>query len=86
MRILKRAEQKNFEVEERMYTKNQLERFHQDDLVFQLRDIKYFEDSDDETYRVDSESVAKLDIILDEDGFYRTVAVLKTGERIYISL
>ena len=86
MKILKRAEQRNFEVDYCHYTEKELEQMHKAGKVFTIDEVFNNGKNYDDTYRIDAEEVKELKIVCDEDGFYRNVAILKTGEKIYIEL
>lgn len=93
MKILKKANQKNVIVNKDYYTPNEL-----NDLLYN-EDICYFDDKfnekydrledweiDNITFRIFTETVERLEVVLDDYGYYTTVAYTKKGFKIYINL
>ena len=76
MKIRKRAEQKNFIVNMYYYTESNLT---------ELLNRGIIEDFG-RSYHLFAEYCDELKVILDEFGFYTTVAVLKTGEQVYVTI
>ncbi len=75
MKILKKAEQKNFIVDDNYYTKYEL-----DNMISQGLIVYMFE-----AYRIYAENCTDVKVICD-DGYYNTVVITKTGKTIHIEL
>ena len=85
MKPLKRAKQKNVEIDHDFYTIDEYDNLLNIDGVFDLRALDYsFEEENH--LRISLEFVKDLKVILNEYGYYSTVAIMKTNEMIYINL
>lgn len=82
MKILKKAEQKNFLVNRAYYTDNELENLFNNGYLFFIT----VDDSDNKDYRISQQHIKEIKVILDEYGFYTNVAVLNIGTEIYVEL
>lgn len=76
MKIRKKAEQKNFIVN--LY-------YHTESNLTELLNRGIIEDLGGD-YRLFVKYCDEIKVILDRDGFYTTVAVLKTSEQIHVTL
>lgn len=83
MKPVKRAKQKNVAVDRSYYTDDQYA--HLEDIIG-VFDIGFLCDEDEKNLRVVLSLVKDLKVVLDEYGYYTTVAVMETGEQIYIEL
>lgn len=79
MRILKKAQQKNFIINSYYYTESGLNELVQEGIAHKI-------DEGDTEYRVYADDCDRVEIKLDEDGYYTAVAMLKSGQNIYIEV
>lgn len=94
MRILKKAEQKNFIVRRDFYTEDKLFEMYKSSFIVSFDDDykeKVFNNIDDirsdDIFRVFADNIHEIKVIyLAEYGFYTNVAVMNNGENIFISL
>ena len=77
MKILKRAEQTNFIVNEDFYTRHELE-----EMVHLGTIVIFFYDCDYRIYACDCKEVK----VICHEGFYTNVAITNSGEQIFIRL
>lgn len=74
MKILKKAEQKNFKVDTWYYTKYDIEEMEKRGIIKNIDD-----------YRIFAADCKEVKVIC-EGGYYKTVAVTKEGVNVYIEL
>lgn len=94
MRILKKAEQKNFIVRRDFYTEDKLFEMYESSFIVSFDDDykeRVFNNIDDirsdDIFRVFADNIHEIKVIyLTEYGFYTNVAVMNNGENIFISL
>lgn len=94
MRILKKAEQKNFIVRRDFYTEDKLFEMYKSGFIVSFDDYykeRVFNNIDDirsdDIFRVFADNIHEIKVIyLTEYGFYTNVAVMNNGENIFISL
>lgn len=94
MKVRKNAKQKNFTVDNEMYTKNQLKEMlekrviYWDDEHFEQRsDYPEWFNFDETHFIIFASDCNEIKVIYDDESeFYATVAITKTGEKIYITL
>ena len=93
MKILKKAEQKNVEVNKDYYTLSQVNHLLLNNDVFYFNDN--FEECStpldsvtiaDAVLRIFTENIDRLEVVLDEFGDYTTMAYMKNGTKIYVEL
>lgn len=91
MKILKSAEQKNVGLIREFYTDEQINDFVEKGVVADFAaDIakidKNFVGSDNR-YRIFTSNISELKVVYDKEyGIYVNIAVMKTGEKLYITL
>ena len=94
MKILKKAQQKNIEVNIDFYNINEVNKLLDRKLIFYLdneynecynnvTDIEYFENV--HTYRIFTSKLKELKVVL-EDGYYITIAITNDDEKIYVKI
>ena len=94
MKILKKAQQKNIEVNTDFYNIYEVNKLLDRKLIFYLdnefnecynnvTDIEYFENV--YTYRIFTSKLKELKVVL-EDGYYTTIAITNDGEKIYVKV
>lgn len=94
MKVLKRAEQKNFIVNKDMYTKSNIENLMYQGFVFwfdenmstRMDNVGRFtyEKTD---FRIYAENIDEIKVVYNKEfGFYETVAILYNGDIIHITL
>ena len=94
MKILKKAQQKNIEVNIDFYNINEVNKLLDRKLIFYLdneynecynnvTDIEYFENV--QTYRIFTSKLKELKVVL-EDGYYITIAITNDDEKIYVKI
>lgn len=93
MKILKKAEQKNFTINHEYYTVNEINNMLATKEIFYFGvgcETKYEPvggwELDDHTYRIFSDNLAEVKVILDEDKFYATVAIGKNGKTYFVNI
>lgn len=94
MRILKKAEQKNFIVRRDFYTLDKLFEMYEIGYIYSFDDkfdtVEYnslYDIGDDDVFRVSADIINELKVIYMTDfGFYTNVAVLNDGNKLFISL
>ena len=94
MKILKKAEQKNFVVKRdfytvddlfKMYKKGYIECFDDDYLEKTFNNV--YEINREDVFRVFVDDINEIKVVyVDEYGFYANVVVMNSGEKIFISL
>lgn len=94
MKVLKRAEQKNFIVNKDMYTENDIENLMYQGFVFWFDDnmatrmdsVEWFK-YDETVFRIYAENIEEIKVVYNKEyGFYETVAILYNGDTIHITL
>ena len=93
MKVLKRAEQKNFVVNSDMYTYGEIS------MLLAFRYICHFDDDlnqnyefdkfhwNEKIYRVFAEDVDEIKVVYNKEyGFYETIAIMKNGKTLHITL
>lgn len=83
MKPVKRAEQKNVAVARDYYT---AEQYADLEKIYGIADISLLTNEKEKNLRVFLHRVKDLKVVLDEYGNYANVAVMVTGERIFIEL
>ena len=94
MKILKKAQQKNIEVNIDFYNINEVNKLLDRKLIFYLdneynecynnvTEIEYFENV--QTYRIFTSKLKELKVVL-EDGYYITIAITNDDEKIYVKI
>lgn len=94
MRILKKAEQKNFIVRRDFYTLDKLFEMYEIGYIYSFDDkfdtVEYnslYDIGDDDVFRVSADIINEIKVIYMTDfGFYTTIAVLNDGNKLFISL
>lgn len=96
MRILKKAEQKNFIIRRDFYTEEKLFEMYKKGIIYSFDfDSKSLEKvfnneydiKEDDVFRVMTSDLHEVKVIyLTDYGFYANVAVMNNGEEIFISL
>ena len=92
MKILKKAQQKNIEVNTDFYSINEVNKLLDRKLIFYLdnefnecynnvTDIDFLENI--YTFRIFTSKLKELKVIL-EDGYYKTIAITNDNEKIYV--
>ena len=81
MKPLKKAAQKNVQVNKDCYIADLLEITG----VFELSNVSGIS-ADEGDYRVSLAHVKDLKVVLDDYGYYTTVAVMESGETVFVSL
>lgn len=84
MKPLKRASQKNVQVNKDCYTADIADLLEITG-VFELSSVSGIS-ADEGDYRVSLAHVKDLNVVLDDYGYYTTVAVMESGETIFVSL
>ena len=94
MKILKKAQQKNIEVNTDFYNVYQINEMLDRKLIFDL-DEKFNEKHDnissfdlfegEYTFRIFTNNLKELKVVSD-DGYYTTIAITNEGEKLYIKL
>lgn len=84
MKPLKRAYQKNVQVNKDCYTADIADLIEIPG-VFDLSNVSGVS-ADEGDYRVSLAHVKDLKVVLDEYGYYNTVAVMNSGETIFVTL
>lgn len=84
MKPLKRASQKNVQVNKDCYTADIADLIEIPG-VFDLSNVSGVS-ADEGDYRVSLAHVKDLKVVLDEYGYYNTVAVMNSGETIFVTL
>ena len=82
MKPLKKAKQKNVEIDRNYYTEAQYAALAS---IEGVGTIEHF-DGEDTKLRVFFENVVDIKVVLDECGDYCTVCVMNSGETIHVSL
>lgn len=77
MKPLKKATQKNVSVRMDAYTQEEIEK---------IKNISGIFDICDGDYRISLNCVKDLKVSLADDGYYYTVAVMNSGETIFVEL
>lgn len=93
MKILKKAEQKNVVIEKDYYTVREINE------MLAAREIFYFGDNCEQKYepvngwesseisfRIFTDNLAEIKVVLDESNFYTVVAIGKNGKTYNVSL
>lgn len=95
MRILKKAEQKNFVVRRDFYTVDKLFEMYDIGYIYSYDFDKYetieynssYDIGEHDVFRVSVDIINEVKVIyLDDCGFYANVAVLNDGNKVFISL
>lgn len=94
MRILKKAEQKNFIVRRDFYTLDKLFEMYEIGYIYSFDDkfdtVEYnslYDIGDDDVFIVSADIINEIKVIYMTDfGFYTNVAVLNDGNKLFISL
>ena len=94
MKILKKAQQKNIEVNTDFYNVYQINEMLDRKLIFYL-DEKFNEKHDnissfdlfegEYTFRIFTSNLKELKVVSD-DGYYTTIAITNEGEKLYVKL
>lgn len=84
MKPLKKAAQKNVQVNKDCYTADIADLLEITG-VFELSSVSGIS-ADEGDYRVSLAHVKDLNVVLDDYGYYTTVAVMESGETIFVSL
>ena len=84
MKPLKRASQKNVQVNKDCYTADIADLLEIEG-VFDLSSVSGVS-ADEGDYRVSLAHVKDLKVVLDEYGYYNTVAVMSSGETVFVTL
>ena len=95
MKILKKAQQKNIEVNIDFYSINEVNKLLNRKLIFYLdnefnecynnvTDIEYFENL--YTFRIFTSKLKELKVVLNDDGYYTTIAITNDDEKIYVKI
>ena len=80
MKILKKAKQKNFVVNEMYYTDNELQELQRIKLIY--CNTNFFSGK----LRVFHDDIKEVKVVLSPQGFYTNVAITKDGTPVYINL
>ena len=95
MKILKKAQQKNFVIKKEHYTTDYLNSLLREREIFYLDEnmnicydlVERFSDKEKNIeYRIFTSNLTEVKVILDEDGYYTTVAIGKNGIKFYVTL
>lgn len=84
MKPLKRASQKNVQVNKDCYTADIADLLEIEG-IFDLSNVSGVS-ADEGDYRVSLAHVKDLKVVLDEYGYYNTVAVMESGETVFVTL
>ncbi|MBR3591255.1 MAG: hypothetical protein IKL46_00145 [Clostridia bacterium] len=94
MKVLKRAEQKNFIIDKDMYSKHDIENLMYQGFVFWFDEnmgirmdvvegFKY----DETVFRINAVNIDEIKVVYNKEyGFYETVAILYNGDMVHITL
>ena len=85
MKPVKKAQQKNVQIETEYYIREELEELEKIEGVFRISEDTDEEPQDDDL-RVSLDSVKDIKVVLDEYGSYGNVVVMNTGETIHVIL
>ena len=94
MKVLKKAEQKNFQINKEMYTKTELENlmfngfcFYLDDKSTEIYNIENDFNWEEHDYRVFAHNLDEVKVIYNKEfGFYETIGILYNGVIVHLSL
>ena len=95
MKILKKAVQKNVVLAKENYTVDEInsmlnERkifyFDEKNLVVCYDEVSFFGKYDDTEFRIFTDKLIELKIILDENGHYKSVGIGKDGYKYFVDL
>lgn len=94
MKVRKNAKQRNFTLDNEMYTQSEIKRLLDNKIIFwldenfeQRSDYPEWFEFDKTRFIIFASDCDEVKVVYDEElEFYTTVAITKTGEKIYITL